>query len=530
MPSRAHVAAGLMRGPARAPAPGWFAKLFVACARRMLAEPTSIARASIWSLLYGDDHKPVRVDIEPDMATLHHARVYRRSGHYRGEVWDPRQKRTVHGGKRQTLAQAIADAIELDRQVIELRTTGRRGTRLGHEALVEKYVDGLRQRAEAGEIKPGTPVRYESALRRHYLAFARLPEIAKRYLSAVRVDGRFVQEFGAYLDRTRISPNGHENTKERLMQAPGFVLDAARAMFEWARDPQRGALLPERFVNPFLGASRHAKEEDELDHPLDITTDMAVAFVEECDEYQLRLFVPLIGYGLRASEPRYLFREYLTGDALRVICNKRILYATKGKRNKTLPIPDPIRHLLDDAPGRNGLLYRRREVEDGKTRPPLWSASLETIVTEFDRRCREAGEPTRPERIAIRDGVLKDAGALSYDNVNYEFRKIARRLRWQKEATVKDFRHLFSTTMMVAGMPDPMRQFLMGHSLGKSPIRKYTHLDLLEIREAYMAAVEKKWPVLLAAIEARAVELGLMRPRRTAARVLKGTFGAGGSA
>src|SRR5205814_4483386 len=50
----------------------------------------------------------------------------------------------------------------------------------------------------------------------------------------------------------------------------------------------------------------------------DVTMDMAAAFVRVCDLFQLRLFVPVILFGLRAAEPCGLFAEHLSEDWLGV--------------------------------------------------------------------------------------------------------------------------------------------------------------------------------------------------------------------
>jgi integrase len=112
--------------------------------------------------------------------------------------------------------------------------------------------------------------------------------------------------------------------------------------------------------------------------------------------------------------------------------------------------------------------------------------------------------------LLIRDGLMKEAGAVTYDLIDREFRSLARRLDWPKEATIKDFRHLFSTTMENAGMPEFYRKHLMGHSLGRAAIVNYTHLN--KVHELYEDAVRMEWPALLEAFEGRAGALGLASP------------------
>ena len=103
---------------------------------------------------------------------------------------------------------------------------------------------------------------------------------------------------------------------------------------------------------------------------------------------------------------------------------------------------------------------------------------------------------------------MREAGALTYDDIDKPFRRIARALKWPKESTLKDFRHLFCTTMENAGMPEFYRRYLMGHSPGRSAITNYTHLN--ELHEQYTGAVQRKWRELIDALWARAKKLGLI--------------------
>jgi len=99
------------------------------------------------------------------------------------------------------------------------------------------------------------------------------------------------------------------------------------------------------------------------------------------------------------------------------------------------------------------------------------------------------------QRQCLRDRIIREAGGLSYDHVEDEFRGLAACLRWPAAATIKDFRHLFVSSLANAGVPEPYRQYLMGQAAPKAAISAYTHLN--KIRELYLLAVEREWgPVL----------------------------------
>jgi DDE superfamily endonuclease len=70
-----------------------------------------------------------------------------------------------------------------------------------------------------------------------------------------------------------------------------------------------------------------------------------------CDSYQLRLFVPMLLFGLRATEPCLLFREFLDSGWLRVPCLPELDYLTKGRRDKRFPqgLVGPITWVLDNV-------------------------------------------------------------------------------------------------------------------------------------------------------------------------------------
>jgi integrase len=288
------------------------------------------------------------------------------------------------------------------------------------------------------------------------------------------------------------------------MKGRSFVLGTVRALFEWAADPDRGNLLPEGFRNPFRRRvdSESGSGEDPLKEP-DISLEMALDFVRVCDAYQLRLFIPLLFFGLRASEPCFLFREYLEDLWLRVPCNPDLVYLTKGRRDKRFPLIESLQsfwNFLRAGPGQ-GLLYNRRSVYEGKELAPLQGRSLAELVLVFQQQVREAKSLDAAGRLRLRSQVLHEAGGMNYDDVQGEFEGLARRLGWSKEATLKDFRHLFCTTLENAAMPEAYRRYLMGHAPGKAAIMAYTHLN--QLRQRYAEAIQREWQPLVEAINQR---------------------------
>jgi hypothetical protein len=460
--------------------------------------------ASAWSRTYSAKYRFQRITEFPaGIAAPRKVRIYWRHDHYLVQWWSPPQGKNVCERIAGDLLSALVRAREVDQRLENFPRTPAVAGRCGHAALAERFLDHLGRRAEAGEVQPATVVRYRTALG-HYLAFADQAVVQKAYRHTHQIDRDFRLAFAAFLANRQVAPNGRPQAEARPMRGQAFVLDAVRAMLEWAADPDRGHLLPEGFRNPFLrqGQARPLLRGDPLAEP-DITLAMALDLVRACDRHQLLLFAPMLLFGLRASEPCYLFREYLEGGWLRVPCNGDLGYRTKAGRDKRFPLPDELRPLWDAlrTGGDTGLLYQRRSVAEGREVAPLRGQPLAALVTEYRRRCAAAGSPDAAGRELLRDALLREAGGLGYDHVEQEFGTLARRLGWPSAATLKDLRHLFATTLGNTPMPEGYRRYLMGQSPGKAAVVAYTHLN--QLREQYAEVVRGAWAPLADAVARR---------------------------
>lgn len=454
-----------------------------------------------WSEKYGQSHRLVRVNDLPGIAMPKRVRIYRRRDHHVLQWWAPDQKRTLSERVNGDLIAAIGRARQLDERLDAFRRGGHGRRRVSHRELVELFGADLERRANAGEIRPATTSRYRTALAA-YVAFTEQPDMERQYPFVERVDRNFRLLFSTFLS----TPRGTGDTS-RGSRGTQIVLDTARAMYEWANDPLRGAVLPEGFHNPFQhrDARRQTASANVLGEP-DITVEMAVDFVAACDAYQLRLFAPVILCGLRAAEPCFIFREHVADGWLRVACLPELSYTTKGRRDKQFPLSDELSRLLlaGVEPGQGGLLYLRRHVAEGREQPTHWAGGLEQLAQEFHRRCARLGTIGARQRQQVRDQVLRNAGGIIYDDVEHEYQKLAKHLSWPAAATLKDFRHLFATSLENAGVPDSYRKFFMGHSPGTAAIGRYTHLN--RVREHYVAAVESELRPVLQAVLDRSAE------------------------
>lgn len=464
-----------------------------------------------WSARYGERHRLERIsEFPPGVTPPCKVRIYRRRDHYVLQTWDPATKRNVSDRVDGDLVAAIVRAREIEERLMQFKNPGlgRRG--LKHGELASLFEADLARRVEASEIAPRTCQRYRSALA-HFANFVRQPEIQAAFPNAASVNREFAQRFAAWLSVVEVSPNGHESTPKRPIAAPEFIVDVTRMMFAWAADPLRGNLLPVGFRNPFADQRRKTTTSaKDLFGPPRVTSVMATDLFEACDEFQLPLFGLLSLYGLRATEPCYAFRDQIENGWLQLGCQPALEYWTKGRRSKRLPLLDLFGRLWRPSlqSKAEGLLFLKRSVVEGRERAPLIDASLQELEDEFRMRCRGRAN-SAAERELLRNRLLRDAGGLTYDQIELEFQHLVKQLGWPKgSASLKDLRHLFATAMQNAGMPEFYRQYLLGHAPSRAASAHYTHLD--QLRAKYVAAVQNQLQGLVEVIVARAIELGVL--------------------
>lgn len=436
-------------------------------------------RTKSWSQRYGTRHRFNRMTEFPQgLMPPKRVRIYHRSGGLLLQWWEPSEKKNVSQPIDGDLLTALAKAREIDERLETKSDSGARQQRFTLNNLIDRYLGDLEARVRAGDISIRTLERYRPALA-HLERFALLPEIQRNFRKATSINRAFTLKFRAFLSSLSVSPNGHPNTKRQPMRSTSYVLDVSRALFEWASDPDRGALLPENFRNPFLRRFvRNQEPAAALESSPPITQEMAVEFLRAADDHAFHLFLPIVLFGLRATEPCYLFVEHLHDGWLDVPNIPDLRYVTKGRRSKRFPLPKDVERVFRRfiAGRKGGLLFRRRGVSAGGPDTPLFERALEELTKVFQIRIVDSGHDAAGQEV-VRDRLLREAGGLTYDDIHAEFQRISHRLKWPRTATIKGFRHLFATTMTNAGMPEPYRKFFMGHAPGRDPIVGYTHLD-----------------------------------------------------
>lgn len=465
-----------------------------------------------WKEQYGDKHRPRRIlefpiGVEPPQKV----RIYARNDAYLLQFWDPGEKRTLSERVEGDFISAIFRARELDERLIALKRSGK-VAKYRHHDLAKRFLADLNVRCEAGEIDPTTVERYGSAIEFHYKAFCDSIK-GQKYRSIHEVDRQFQLEFSTFLKRTPISPNGHKKARQKLMESSGqdYVLNVVRSMYCWAADPGRGKMLPSGFVNPFTGRKRKTNTvTPDRVNGLPITVAMVVDLLSVCDEFQLPLFGCLSLYGLRPSEPGWVFHEDLDQNWFRVQCKPSIDYFTKGRQDKKFPMLEalkPFQSILE----RNGqgLRFQNRNAKKNNLHP----ISLKAVNEQFAAATMRIQNPLPTERRKLRDKTMRQQGHLNYDQVRREFDKLRQKLDWPNTVRPMALRHLFSTCVENAGVPTFFRKYMMGQSFGREAIVSYTHITEDKLREHYNRALHTELAPIHEALKKRRhkIEIELLK-------------------
>ena len=212
-----------------------------------------------------------------------------------------------------------------------------------------------------------------------------------------------------------------------------------------------------------------------------------VRLIEVADTYQLILLLPLTLYGLRASEPCYLLVEDWNRKdwLLTVSCAPDLEYKTKGRTAKTFPVPPILDRLLILATSERAggpLLPSRSHFEGRNAVSPLL-VTKQQMIGEYHRRIE--GDCSARQRLKTLDGLFREAGAVTYDQISREFHHLIRRANLPTKATLKSLRHLFAAALEKANISYFTRKYFMGHRVRRDPLAVYTSMDFEEIRSEF---------------------------------------------
>lgn len=130
-----------------------------------------------------------------------------------------------------------------------------------------------------------------------------------------------------------------------------------------------------------------------------------------------------------------------------------------------------------------GPILLRRSCFDGHEQPAVVFESDEDLIQAYLDRVD--GVKSADQRERIREKLLSETGAVTYDQIAREF-ELARDLAgFGKEVTLRQLRHHFSRAMEIAGLSEYTRKYLMGHKLPKEALAVYTQVEFSHIVSEY---------------------------------------------
>jgi integrase len=399
--------------------------------------------------------------------------VYRRGQRYWIYYRQGRQVRRPVGTSREA---ALAQAARINAQLAEGAPTEVAFQPIAIEQLIVRW---LEHHEHVRRSSLATVQRYRTAVG-HLLDFVKTRRDSIR---ADRFSLEMAEKFVRYLRTTRVSPNGHANTKRRLMRDKGvvFVLGTCRALFNFARQHRH---LPAYATNPFSGMriERMPIEDAKPIHPL--TPDQELAFFRACDEWQFPLFLVLAFTGLRVGELTHLLIDSdvdLAANVIRVTNKPCLGWQIKTRNLRQVPLLPEIARTIREVIGErtSGPVFLRRRFHGDGVQPALSGYSVRDLERELSSRADAAegtaeGPTTRADTARLTRDVWRDAGAVKETTIRLEFMAVTARIGLNHLTSPKDLRHLFATSLQAAGVDPMVRRDVMGHT-SLDMTAHYTH-------------------------------------------------------
>ncbi len=314
--------------------------------------------------------------------------------------------------------------------------------------------------------------RYRAATN-HLLTFIRTAR-ASDSTSFFRV--QHAEGFVRYLRTVQVAPNGHANSRRRLLLDKGikYILCCCRTMFNYAM--KRRHLSPYA-ENPFSELDLDRIPIENAKPVIIFTRDQEQRFLEACDDWQSPVFVTLILTGLRPGELCHLLLPDdldLDGGVLYVRNKPKLGWQVKTRSEREIPLVHPLVSVLRfSIVGRTtGPVFLRRRFGDGE-RPTLAGHTKIELEQEVEKRIVERKGTSdnmlsRTQRLQIARSVWSDAGCIKTDHTRKEFMRLTRTIEAAQSTAPKILRHLFATTLQDTNVDPLIRCELMGHAIGTS--------------------------------------------------------------
>jgi integrase len=272
-----------------------------------------------------------------------------------------------------------------------------------------------------------------------------------------------------YLRTLKVAPNGHANTRKRLLRGKGirYILEVCRSMYAFAAKKRH---LPPYAENPFaeLALERMKVEDAKPIFLFDEETELA--FFQAAADWSFPVHFTLAKTGLRSGELRHLLIEEVDLESgwLRVRNKPELGWRIKTGRERPVPLVDDLVHVLRRVIGErtNGLVFLRQLFRAEES--DLAAADYDTLVTvcrsRLDRAESDQGRPSsREEQAAVCRGVWRDAGAVRAEAIRKSFIRSTQAIGLPQATCPKSWRHTFATLLQDANVDPLIRQLTLGH-------------------------------------------------------------------
>ncbi len=344
------------------------------------------------------------------------------------------------------------------------------------------------------------------------IEFSERPDSRRRWPLARDIDRDFAVEFKSWLFTRSVTRNGRPSAAEKKVSPRQVfnVLDCARSLFHWARQPSVNK-LPTTFVLPFTKEIVGEKTQKDPLRRILIPQEDRIALVGVMDTWELSHLALSLVLPLRPED----FSGLLVTD---VNFPESVLHFgtrlggrdfNKGRQTYSCPFPKEIASLLRACIGarEGGPLLRRRAVWEG-SKPKLVPTSHESLIQSFEETLNtlspdevQADQDTK--RVFRR--MLLRMGGVSEDGLAKAFKAVLPEAGLSRSLKFYDLRSSCTTELERSGVSHLVQRYVTGHTT-KDILNEYVSLDPVGEMDKYFQQIQP----LLTAITERAKELDLM--------------------
>lgn len=394
----------------------------------------------------------------------------------------------------------------------------RRGAppRLDIRALCDVYLTEKRK-----TVGLNTAQDYQSRLG-HLIEFAEQPAVRRQWPMAGDLDREFVVQFRSFLFERQVSRNGRPAAEAALMSPRQVhnVLDAARTMLAWAKQPALN-LLVSWYDNPFTPDLVGQRPDKDPLRAAAFPLATRLEMVGHMDEWQLVHLALRLVLPLRPEDFAGLLLSDVDADQHVLLFGSRFAGGdvNKGRQEFSCPYPSELEDLLRLCIGGRsaGPLLRSRDVYTGRRRPRLAVTAPEDMSRHIQSALRTAGPgelqaPQDHKRIIRR--CIRDMGGMSEGAMAKELKKLFALAGVTGDQNAYQLRRSINTEMDQAGVSLLVQRYVTGHGT-RDVQNHYVSLNPTDQMRKYFNAVSP----LLDRLQDRGRELGLInqeaaRPRR----------------